>query len=310
MQSACKATAAGDAISTAQFSAEGWLKTSVPSTVLAAQVKAGVFPDPYFGDNLRKIPGTSYPVGHNFSNLPMPADSPYALRLVVPQGIHGAGPLREGQSPLAALRRHQLPRRGLGQRPQDRRLSIRLPELIAPTISTSPTFVVPGKANVLAVKTSAPTEKDLGINWVDWNPCPPDKDMGLWGAVDLRRNRPRHRALASGCHSLSRWLIDQRRSDRLRGTAQRHRAPVKGMLTGTAAGVNFEKPVELAAHEDQTVVFSPEQFPALRLQNPKPWWPRQMGEPHLEHSQSASPPKGTPPTNKASTSASAKSLPN
>ena len=36
----------------------------------------------------------------------------------------------------------------------------------------------PGK-NVLAVETFAPTEKDLGINWVDWNPCPPDKDMGI-----------------------------------------------------------------------------------------------------------------------------------
>ena len=43
----------------------------------------------------------------------------------------------------------------------------------------------PGKRNVLAVETFAPTEKDLGINWVDWNPCPPDKDMGLWGAVNL-----------------------------------------------------------------------------------------------------------------------------
>jgi exo-1,4-beta-D-glucosaminidase len=78
LQSACKATAGGEAISTAQYSTEGWLKTAVPSTVLAAQVRAGVFPDPYFGDNLRKIPGTSYPIGHNFSNLPMPADSPYA----------------------------------------------------------------------------------------------------------------------------------------------------------------------------------------------------------------------------------------
>ena len=47
--------------------------------------------------------------------------------------------------------------------------------------------------------------------------------------------------------------------------------------------VKFEKPVELAAHEDQTIAFSPELFPALRIQNPKPWWPRQMGDPHLEH---------------------------
>ncbi len=43
----------------------------------------------------------------------------------------------------------------------------------------------PGKTNVLAVEAFAPTDKDLGINWVDWNPCPPDKDMGLWGAVNL-----------------------------------------------------------------------------------------------------------------------------
>jgi exo-1,4-beta-D-glucosaminidase len=57
---------------------------------------------------------------------------------------------------------------------------------------------------------------------------------------------------------------------------------VKGVVEGTAAGVKFEQPVELAAHEDRTVVFTPEQFAQLRIRDPKPWWPRQMGEPHLE----------------------------
>jgi len=46
--------------------------------------------------------------------------------------------------------------------------------------------------------------------------------------------------------------------------------------------VKFEQPVELAAHEDRTVSFAPAQFAQLILHNPKPWWPRQMGEPHLE----------------------------
>ena len=77
LQSACKIQAGGETISTEGFHAEGWLKAAVPSTVLAAQVAAGIFPDPYFGMNLRQIPGTSYPIGHNFANLPMPADSPY-----------------------------------------------------------------------------------------------------------------------------------------------------------------------------------------------------------------------------------------
>ena len=58
--------------------------------------------------------------------------------------------------------------------------------------------IKPGSSNVLAVETFAPTEKDLGINWVDWNPCPPDKDMGLMGRGQSGDDRSRHRALAHG----------------------------------------------------------------------------------------------------------------
>jgi exo-1,4-beta-D-glucosaminidase len=59
--------------------------------------------------------------------------------------------------------------------------------------------------------------------------------------------------------------------------------PVKGQVTGSAAGVRFEQPVELAPHEDRTVVFTPQQFPQLRIHDPKLWWPYQMGKPNLEH---------------------------
>src|SRR6185369_11150853 len=64
-------------ISASGFAVDDWIKTSVPSTVLAAQAAAKLVPDPYFGMNLRSIPGGDYPIGHNFSNLPMPDDSPY-----------------------------------------------------------------------------------------------------------------------------------------------------------------------------------------------------------------------------------------
>jgi exo-1,4-beta-D-glucosaminidase len=78
IQSACTLHADGSAIAAPGFAVEGWLKTAVPSTVLAAQAADGVVPDPYDGDNLRKLPGVNYKLGQNFSNLPMPADSPYA----------------------------------------------------------------------------------------------------------------------------------------------------------------------------------------------------------------------------------------
>jgi len=44
-------------------------------------------------------------------------------------------------------------------------------------------FLQPGKTNALAVEVFAPGKYDLGITWVDWNPTPPDKDMGIWKEV-------------------------------------------------------------------------------------------------------------------------------
>ena len=135
---------------------------------------------------------------------------------------------------------------------------------------------------MLAVETFAPTEKDLGINWVDWNPCPPDKDMGLWGGVDLA---------STGTVTLRSPLAVTHFTDSTLATAEltvyaelynaSDRA-VKGVVEGSAAGVKFMQPVELAGYEKRTVVFSPEQFAELSIRNPKPWWPRQMGDPHLE----------------------------
>ena len=281
VQSACKLNVIGETISTAGFTVDGWLKTSVPSTVLAAQVANGVLPDPYYGSNLRQIPGTDYPVGRNFSNLPMPQDSPYRC---------GWWYRSEFTAPAASLQnqRFWLHFAGINYRAEIWLNGHRIADstTVAGAYRTYDFDVTellkPGKTNVLAVETFAPTEKDLGINWVDWNPCPPDKDMGLWGAVDL---------VTSGAVTLRSPMAVTHFENAELATAdltvyaELHNstgATVKGVVTGSAAGVQFEQPIELAAHEDRTVIFNPEQFPALRIRNPKPWWPYQMGNPHLE----------------------------
>lgn len=281
LQSSCKISAAGEVISAAPFATDGWLKTTVPSTVLAAQVKAGIFPDPYFADNLRKIPGTSYPLGHNFANLPMPADSPYTC---------GWWYRKEFTAPELQTRDNRLWLHfaGINYRGEVWVNSHRIADSAA-VAGAYRTYdfdvtdvVVPGKTNVVAVETFAPKEKDLGINWVDWNPCPPDKDMGLWGAVDIVETGP---VVVRSPFAVTHFPDASLSRADLTIYAELHNssgAAIKGIVAGTAAGVKFEKLVELPAHEDQTVVFSPEQFPALRIHDPKPWWPRQMGEPHLE----------------------------
>lgn len=281
LQSACKLQATGDSIGADGYQTDGWLKTAVPSTVLASQAAAGVFPDPYYGMNLRQIPGTTYKIGGIFANMPMAQDSPYRC---------GWWYRTEFAAPAAA---HQGERAWLHFGGINYRGDVWLNgKKIADTTKVAGAYrtydfdvtelLKPGKKNVLAVETFAPTEKDLGINWVDWNPCPPDKDMGLWGAVDL---------VTTGTVTLRSPLAVTHFTDSSLGTAELtiyaelHNASdhaVKGAVSGTAAGVKFEEPVELAAHEDRTVVFSPDHFAQLRIRNPKPWWPRQMGEPHLE----------------------------
>ena len=77
IQSSAELHADGAAISKPGFAAAGWYPATLPSTVLSALVKDQVYPDPYTGMNLRTIPGTTYPIFEDFSNILMPPVSPF-----------------------------------------------------------------------------------------------------------------------------------------------------------------------------------------------------------------------------------------
>ena len=280
LQSACKLNASSASVDTAGFSTEGWLKATVPATVLAAQTAAGLVPDPFFGSNLRQLSGTTYPVGENFANLPMAEDSPYRC---------GWWYRTEFATPAKVAKdsRVWLKFGGINYRAEIwlNGKQIADSKTVAGAYRTyefDVTDLVGSGPNVLAVETFAPTEKDLGINWVDWNPCPPDKDMGLWGAVDLEQ---------TGAVTITAPSVVTHFEDGSLNIAELtvygilHNTldhPVRGLLAGAAAGARFEKQIELSPHEIREVSFTANEYPSLRVRGPKPWWPRQMGEPHLE----------------------------
>lgn len=281
VQSACRITADGAEISTSGFSVKGWLPAMVPSTVLAVQVADNVFPDPYFGMNLRKTPGTSYPIGRIFSRLPMPEGSPYRCGwwYRVPFSV----PATTGRDQRTWVHFGGINYRAdvwlNGHRIADKTTVAGAYRTYDFDITN---VVRPGLRNVLAVETFAPTEKELGINWVDWNPAPPDKDMGLWGDVDLVRSGP---VMLQSPMAVTHFPDDSLHEADLTVYAELRNAtdhPVHGVVSGTAAGVSFDQTVSIAPNEEKTVIFTPEQFPVLRIRNPKLWWPNQMGDPHLE----------------------------
>jgi exo-1,4-beta-D-glucosaminidase len=280
LQSAQRAGAGGDVLSTRGFATAGWTEVTVPSTVVAAQVAAGQVPDPTFGKNLRSIPGTTYPIAENFANLPMPADSPYASSwwyrtefrspVVRPDGrvwLHFDGVNYRANVWLN------------GRKIADA-------ATVAGTYRTYAFDVTDALAregvNTLAVETFAPSEKDLAVTWVDWNPMPPDKNMGIWAPVYLTTSGPvtvEHPAV------VTKLLDDALTRAELTVVADVHNAtdrPIDGILAGTAAGIPLRMKLALAPGERKTVRFTPDDVPRLRVDRPRLWWPAPLGPQALE----------------------------
>jgi exo-1,4-beta-D-glucosaminidase len=279
LQSSAKVHASGEVLSSTSYHPHGWMPVTVPTTVVAALVKAKIYPDPDFGMNLRKLPGVEYPIGKNFSGIPMPANSPFAVswwyrkqfRLPVSKGGRHVELHFDGINYRANiwLNGHQ----------------------IADTSSVSGAWkrydfdisklLYPGGENVVAVEVFAPTEKDLAITFVDWNPTPPDKDMGLFGAVTVSITGPvmlSNPAVFAQVNSPANDLAQ------LSVTAQAKNATdqqVQGVLRGSISDVVFEQTVVLAPGETRDVNFEARDYPQLNMSHPELWWPAQMGLPHL-----------------------------
>jgi exo-1,4-beta-D-glucosaminidase len=279
LQTSAKVEAKGEVISTAAFAPSGWHQVSVPTTVVAALVKDKTFPDPLFGMNLRDLAGVNYPIGGNFSDIPMAPDSPYAVswwyrkQFSVPATYKGK---------TAWLKFN-----GINYRANIflNGKQIAKSDDVAGAWRTYELNVTdtakPGADNVLAVQIFSPTDHDLAITFVDWNPAPPDKNMGLWREVYLTTSGPvalRYPTV------VSKLNLPENTSAQLTVTAQLKNGtsqPVKGKLKGDIGTVKFEQDVELAANESRDVTFTPDKFSQLVFANPRLWWPIQMGKPEL-----------------------------
>jgi exo-1,4-beta-D-glucosaminidase len=279
LQTSAKVDAKGEVISTARFSPEGWHHATVPTTVVAALVKDKTLPDPFFAMNLRNFPGVTYPIGGNFSNIPMAPDSPYAVSWWYRKAFEIPGSYK-GKTVWLKFD-------GINYRANIwmNGKQIADSDHVAGAWRTYEFNVTdaakPGAENVLAVQVFSPTEHDLAITFVDWNPSSPDKNMGLWRDVYLTTSGPvalRYPTVVS--------KVDSPANDRaeLTVTAQVKNATdraVNGKLKGEIEHVTFEQEVELGPNESKDVTFTPDKFSQLVFANPRLWWPAQMGTPNL-----------------------------
>jgi exo-1,4-beta-D-glucosaminidase len=279
LQTSAKVEAKGEIISTTAFLPKGWHDATVPTTVVAALVNDKTLPDPFFAMNLRQFPGVTYPIGGNFSNVAMQPDSPYAVSWWY----------RKQFSAPASFSGKTV---WLGFKGINYRANVWLNgKQVANSNDIAGAWrtyelnvteaVKPGGGNVLAVQVFAPTENDLAITFVDWNPAPPDKNMGLWREVYLTTSGPVALRYPTVVSRLNLPVDD---SAQLTVTAQLKNSTdhiVRGKLKGKIDMLAFEQEVELRANETRDVTFTPDRYPQLEFANPRLWWPAQMGAPNL-----------------------------
>jgi exo-1,4-beta-D-glucosaminidase len=246
--------------------------------VVGALVADKTYPDPNYGTNLKSFPGMNHSSETFFANQDMPKDSPFRCAWWFRTEFTAPPEGEQKTSWLNFL--------GLNYRANIWLNGRKIADAkdVAGTFTTFEFNVSkalrPGKINALALEISAPGKNDLGITWVDWNPTPPDKNLGIWKEVFLRFSRD----VALRNPFVSAQLDREYKNATLTISADLRNVSnheVNGVLRAEVEGRQVSQPVSLKAGEMRAVSFAAEQYAQLRLENAKLWWPYTMGEQNL-----------------------------
>jgi exo-1,4-beta-D-glucosaminidase len=261
LQAAAEITDDAAAVSSSGYDASAWYASTVPSTPMATLVANGLYPDLYLGTNLEAVDTRQFegPWWYR-TEFEVSAEEASRVARLVFEGINYSAEIWLNGEQLAdrakiigAFRVHELAVSGL--------LSAGL--------------------NVLAIKVFPPDPGDFTIGFVDWNPRPPDENMGIWRPVTLRLTNE-----VSVDEVYVQTDVDLETlagaEIRISAVVRNHgNAEVNAAVNGRIEGVSFESEVTLAPREERVVWFTPDAFDGLKLDNPRLWWPHTLGEPEL-----------------------------
>ncbi|QNK02189.1 glycoside hydrolase family 2 [Dyella telluris] len=265
IQDSAKAQQGGADISATGYPTEGWYPVSGRATVMAGLLENKTFKnDVFYGDNLRavQVPEAS----GNLFVVPWW----YRTEITLPQSEAARHTLLRTNGLIASadlwVNGHQVADHT---------------EIAGayPVHEFDVTHWVHAGANVLALRVHpGDPRQSLSIGWVDWNPTPPDNNMGPWRGVDVVQTGPvalsfPHVQPTLSLPDLARATLD------VKVTAKNLDSVAHdATITGTVAGVPLQQTVHLAPGQTQVVAFSPKTTPGLALDHPKVWWPVGMGE--------------------------------
>ncbi len=250
-----------NSISGNNFDDASWLEAVVPGTVLGSMATTGEIEDPYFGINMQKVdPGqfkAPWWFRASFQIKPEDAGKIVSLRF---NGINYRADLWvngkkvTGKDTFAGA-------------------------YLMHTFNISD-FVKEGE-NTMALKMWQHADGEYSIGFVDWNPLPRDRNLGIFREVFLEIN--------DGVKISSPFVYSKVNKKTLKDAELFIQSEVTNSSNKTITGklkVDYalgvvEKEISLKAGETQNVKFSPKDFSQLSVKDVKLWWPNGMGDPNL-----------------------------
>lgn len=261
-------------ISGRDVNAADWYTAELPATVLGVLVAHGVYQDPFVGTSFLELPGRG-PAHQNFSNHPMPDDSPFRVPWWFRTELEHVSAASD--APHTWLELDGLNYRANlylnGQKLRDQRELVGAYRAFEVLLDD---HLASGR-NRLALEIFPPHPDDLAITWVDWNPSPPDKNLGLWRGARLRRTGPvrlSHPQVLSRLPDADLTVAELSVFATLENATNRK---LTATLVVSFQGVRGKLEVELGPRERRELALDSGSLPALRVVRPELWWPRGRG---------------------------------
>jgi len=256
IQSSSAVGSGGAAVSTPGFSTPGWFPVAARSTVFAGLLANNVYPDPFFSTNMQSAGGdfgspwwyradfsldaaTGLNTFVNFSGVISRADV-WVNGTQVATNSQVAGAYTDHEFDLTSR--------------------------VHSGTNTIAFLVYPNDPS-----------RDFTVSWIDWNPTPPDSNMGIFRDVTLRRSPW---VALRGAHVLTKVSVPALDKADLTVKVDARNdssSPVNTTVTGSIGAVSFSQSATLAAHSTQTLTYALASYPQLSFVNPQIWWPAGSG---------------------------------
>ncbi|MBR5296749.1 MAG: discoidin domain-containing protein [Parabacteroides sp.] len=282
LQRASEVSASGEEISTLNFIPENWVVATVPGTILSSYKNIGAIPDPNYADNQLHISESFFNSDFWYRDeFEVPNDFKKEQLFLNFDGINWKAKIFLNGKYIGRMDGAFI------------RGKFNVTDLIVPGKNVVAVEIIKND-NLGAIKEKNKQSTDFNggilgadnptfhatIGW-DWIPTIRGRNRGIWNDVylttsgDVTVSDPLVQSILPLPDTTSAILLAK---IMVKNNSSKE---VKGLLEGKIGEISIQQPVELKANEEKCVVFDVTEYPQLKMDNPRLWWPKGYGEPYL-----------------------------